>query len=326
MKVLHCESARFGPETRRLLEDAADVDWIDCTDEAALVEALTANPYDALFVRVGLPVRAAALDAAPALRWVVTPTTGLDHIDLVELERREISLISLRGELHLLRTVHATAEHTWALLLSTVRRLPSAHSSVQAGTWEREPFVGTELYGRTLGVIGHGRLGSMVASYGVAFGMNVVVHELDPENRPTASSPIVSVDLEELLASADVISLHLPLDEDTQHFLGPREFGMVKRGAILVNTARGELVDDDAFLDALRSGRLAGAGLDVVSDDSNWPGVSPPGHAIIEYARANDNLVITPHIGGYAIDAITSTRHHVTRRFIESARVQEGRQ
>jgi D-3-phosphoglycerate dehydrogenase len=314
--VLHAEPERYGDEERAVIEAVASVDYGSFDDADTFRVALARRAYDAVFVRVGLGVGAPELAACPTLRWVVTPTTGLDHLDLDLLGARGVTVVSLRGEGALLRTVHATAEHTWGLLLALVRHTCPAFSAVRAGRWERDRLLGTELHGRTLGVLGHGRLGRMVARYGLAFGMPVVAHDTDPAAFEDAPG-VEPVDLDELLDRADVLTLHLPLDSTTVGYLSAERLARLRPGAWLVNTARGELVDEPALLAALADGRLAGAAVDVVADDSTWADTVPRDQALIAYARTHDNLLVTPHIGGYACDSVRSTRRFVADRFAE---------
>jgi D-3-phosphoglycerate dehydrogenase len=267
-----------------------------------------------LILRLGLAADARVFDAAPDLRWLLTPTTGLDHIDCDAAAVRGVEVLSLRGHTDFLETIDATAEHTWALLLALCRKLPAAYESVQRGQWDRAPFLGTELAGRTLGVIGHGRLGRKVAGYGRAFGMRVIVHDIDEQAR-AGLPPGAAVTLSVLLREADVITLHVHLDARTRGMLGPAEFAAMKQGALIVNTARGELIDDDALVACLRRGQVAGAAVDVVADDSRWNGTVPAGQPLLEYARTATNVVVTPHLGGYAVDAVRCTRSFLIGEF-----------
>lgn len=320
MRVLHLEPERYGPDERAPIEAVADVHYEAITDQEAFRAALATGGYDAVFVRVGIAVGADELAAAHGLRWVVTPTTGLDHLDLAALAAAEVEVIALKGAIHLLRTVHATAEHTWGLLLALVRHTGASRDDVLEGWWRRELFFGTELHGRTLGILGLGRLGRMVAGYGQAFGMTVLAHDIDPAAFDGAPEGVRGVGLDELLDECDVLTIHLPLDESTRGFLSAERLARLKPGAWVVNTARGELVDEAALLEALASGRLAGAAVDVVADDSVWPGRVPDGQPLVDYARAANNLLITPHVGGYARDSVASTRRFVADRFAEAVR------
>jgi D-3-phosphoglycerate dehydrogenase / 2-oxoglutarate reductase len=323
-RILNVEPRRYDEDLRGLLATAGEVDYVQCSCQDDFGRALATAPYSAAVVRLGLAVDAAAMNAAPNLRWLVTPTTGLDHIDLDEAARRGIEVISLHRETEFLASIRSTAEHTWSLLLAVVRNLPRALDDVRQGHWRREPFLAGELDGKTLGVIGYGRLGRIVARYGMAFFMRVIATDTDPRALVGAPTGVEPVDLDTLLASSDVVSLHIPLVAGTRGFLSAARIQQMKRGAVLVNTSRGELVDEMALLAALRGGHLAGAALDVLAGDSQWneDGL-PPDHALVEYARAAGNLLITPHMGGYGATALRRTREHVTRLLLRRISMQK---
>jgi D-3-phosphoglycerate dehydrogenase len=255
------------------------------------------------------------MDLAPSLRWIVTPTTGTDHVDVAAASARGIDVVSLRGA-GFLRDVSATAEHTFALLLALARRVVPAAAAVRDGEWRRDALLGLELRGRVLGIVGLGRLGRMVAGYGRAFDMSVLACDTDP-GAFAEDGGVTAATLDDLLRSADVVTVHVSLDEATTGLLGPHRIASMKHGALLVNTARGEVVDEAALLDALRSGRLGGAALDVLSGDASWAGRVPPGHPLVAYAAEHDNLLLTPHIGGYASDAVRITRARITEEFLD---------
>lgn len=308
VQILNLEPRRYAPATRRRLESIGPVTYRECQGPEALRAVLAEAPYQVALTRIGLHFDSAAFAAVPTLSWLATPTTGVDHIDLDAANRHGVQVLSLRGETEFLRTIPSTAEHTWALLLALVRRLPTAHRDVLAGAWRREPFLGRELHGLTLGILGHGRLGRMVAGYGQAFGMRVLAFDHDPNAQPQPESGVAAVPLEGLLEQSDILSLHLPLNSDTHGFLSAQRLTRLPPGALLINTARGELVDEGALLQALRSGKLAGAALDVLVGDSGWDGEVPRDHPLIAYARDHDNLILTPHTGGYGQAALERTR------------------
>jgi D-3-phosphoglycerate dehydrogenase len=320
VRILHVEPSRYEADARRILEGVGAVDYVECATQPAFMQALGRAPYDAVFARLGLALDRAALAAAPALRWIVTPTTGLDHIDVQAAAGRGVRIISLRGETEFLDAIRSTAEHTWALLLALERRLVAAHADVLAGGWRRDGFLCGELDGTTLGIIGCGRLGRVVAAYGLAFRMRVLVHDISPEALARAPAGVTAVGLPQLLAESDVVSLHLPLTDETRQYLSAARLRALKRGAILINTARGELIDEAALLDVLQKGHLAGAALDVLAGDGRWDGQVPAGHPLVAYARQHERLLLSPHIGGYGVRSIARTRRFVAQRFAEAVR------
>ncbi len=297
IRILVAERSCFSEKGLQALSALAPTTALDIP-QSELPNAVAA--YDVLFVRLGLRVDSQVLQAAPNLIAIATPTTGLDHIDLEAAHRRNIVVLSLKGERAFLETVTSTAEHTFALLLALVRHIPQAVRSVERYEWRRDVFRGMELNGKTFGIIGYGRLGSMVARYALAFGMRVLAY--DPYAAYIPESVERCATLQELLRQSDIISLHVDLRPETTALLDEQAFAQMKKGAILVNTARGAVIDEDALLRALENGHLAAAALDVLADEAAVQcGASYP---LIEYARTHDNLIITPHIGGASQEAI----------------------
>lgn len=300
VRILNVEPAGYARRAREILEKIGVV--ADAPPgRAELLQRV--GEADALIVRLAHRVDEELLDRAPRLRVVMSATTGLDHIDLEATARRGIEVLSLGGEDEFLRAVVATAEHTWALLLALVRRIPSAFASVRAGEWERDRFRGTELAGRRLGLLGLGRLGTQVAAYGRTFGMHV--HAFDPYVAPWPRGVEEVPSLERLLENSDVLSVHVPLNAETTGMLDGRALGLLPRGAVLVNTSRGGIVDEEALVTALSSGRLAGAALDVVVNERH--GAARRAGAVHRYLQEHDNLLVTPHIGGATYESMEKT-------------------
>jgi D-3-phosphoglycerate dehydrogenase len=202
------------------------------------------------------------------------------------------------------------------LLLALVRNIPWASSSVSDGRWERERYGGHELAGGVLGIIGLGRLGRMVARYGQAFGMSVVANDpyVDMDDAAAAGAQLVPLD--QLLATADVVSMHCTWSDETRDLLGPRELGLMKPSAVLINTARGEIVNEAALLAALQHQRIAGAAIDTLA------GEQPDGshvlhNPLVEHARTNENLIVLPHLGGATAEATERTQVYISQRLTE---------
>jgi D-3-phosphoglycerate dehydrogenase len=301
------ESGGFSAEAATLLAAVGDVTLADL-DRGGLVRA--ARDADVLWVRLRHRIDAEVLGAGAHLQAVVTPTTGLNHVDLGEAARRGVRVLSLRGETEFLRDVRATAEHTVGLLLALLRRLPAAAAHVRDGGWDRDLFKGGEIYGKTAGIVGYGRLGRRVAHYLRAFDARVLAS--DPNVVAADVEPGVRlVPLAELLPAADVVLLHASYGETTHRFFGWEQFTAMKHGAWFVNTARGELVDEDALLWSLERGRLAGAALDVLAGERS---AGMRDHPLVAYARSHDNLVVTPHVGGCTAESMEKTETFLARK------------
>jgi len=308
--IINLEPSFYSDEARKLLsKDWNYSEYSEGDDFAALlVDA------DVVITRLTYSIDKEFVAKLPKLKVLVSATTGLDHIDLAYLDQRNIELLSLRGETEFLNTITATAELTWGLLLALVRQISAAFMDVKSGKWRREPFRGIELKGKVLGVVGYGRLGRMVAKYGKAFGMNVMAY--DPFVSPDDSINLVSFN--ELLQQSDIVSLHVPYDNNIG-FFDKNVFSMMKKGAILLNTSRGQIIDEGALLSVLQNNHLSGAALDVLASEEimregkeNWP-LSDP---LLQYADKNKNLIIVPHIGGWTTDSAHATELFMANKLI----------
>jgi len=315
-RILVAESAGFAPQAADILRGLGDVTLADLT-RGGLIAAV--GDADVLWVRLRHRIDAEVMRVGERLRVIVSPTTGLNHIDLAEADRRGIHVLALRGETAFLNDVVGTAEHTLALILALLRRLPAATQHTANGGWDRDPFKGREIRGRTAGIVGYGRLGRIVGRYLVAMGARVLV--TDP-NVAAADPPadVIPSTLDALLAGSDLVSLHVNLTPETHTFFGRRQFQAMRRGSWFVNTARGELVDEFALLEALECGHLAGAALDVLADESS---AGMDQNALVGYSRRHDNLIITPHIGGCTVESMGKTEQFMAGRleaFLQSVR------
>jgi D-3-phosphoglycerate dehydrogenase len=294
-----------------LLRTIGEVELRRCRREDL---AVAFAEYDVVWFRLSHRIDAELLGERPRCRVLATPVTGLDHIDLEACARRGIEVVSLRGEIEFLKNIRATAELTVALALALLRRLPAAAAAVRAGEWDRDRFRGRELYGKTAGLIGMGRLGSIVAGYFRAFGMDVLGYDPRPDFPHEAATRLESLD--ELLGRADLVSVHVGYNPTTRHLLGGPQFARLNNGAFLVNTSRGGIVDDQALMAALDSGRLAGAALDVLDGE---PEIERD-HPLIVYARQHENLLIVPHIGGNTRESFEKTECFLASRVVGAAR------
>jgi D-3-phosphoglycerate dehydrogenase len=307
IRILNAEPLGYCEEARAVLRQVGEV------VEAPLgrAELLSRLPgFDVLIVRLAHQVDQEMLDVAGRLKVIVSATTGLDHIDVDYANARNIAVLSLRGETAFLEKIAATGEHTWALVLSLLRRIPEASASVLAGRWDRDNHRGCELSGKRLGLVGLGRIGRQVARYGLAFRMHVSAY--DPHPAEWVESVKRAPDLQALLRASDILSLHVPLDEQTTGLLGPKELDCLPEHAMVINTSRGELLDETALVDALASGHLSGAAVDVLSHERepHERSHSP----LLRYAATHNNLLITPHIGGATCESMARTEVFMARK------------
>lgn len=306
-RILILEPLGYSPKARDILLSFADlVDGPMSRD--SLIRALP--DIDVLIVRLGHMIDAEILICATRLRAIVTATTGLNHIAIDEAAKRGISVLSLKGDSAFLDQVYATAEHTWALLLSSIRKIPQANSSVIGGEWDRDRFKGGELNGKSLGVIGLGRLGVKVARFGLAFGMRVLACDIRPELR--VPDGVMLVSMSTLLSESDFITIHVDSNSNNVDLIGEKQFSQMKIGASLINTSRGEIVNEEALLSALKGGRLSAAALDVMRAELGDRRES----GLLDYARSNTNLIITPHIGGCTYESMEKTEIFMAEKLL----------
>lgn len=283
-----------------LLESAAELEIVDVSSEGreALEGALRAA--EGLIVRSGTRVDASLLDVAERLEVIGRAGVGVDNIDMSAATRRGVAVINAPGG-----NIGSTAELAFALLLAAARRVAEADRSVRQGRWERKVLRGRQLQGNTLGVIGVGRIGTEVVRRAHAFGMRILAYDPYLSSERAADEHIERVELDALLERADFVTLHVPLTEQTRGMIGVAELARMKPTAILVNAARGGIVDERALAVALEQRKLAGAALDVYETEP-----PPADHPL----REAPNLVMTPHLGAATVEAQRKVALEIAQR------------
>jgi D-3-phosphoglycerate dehydrogenase / 2-oxoglutarate reductase len=281
----------FAPEGLEVLRARADVDVQRGLDEEGLARTLAAGRYDALIVRSESRVTSAVLGASPRLRVVARAGVGVDNIDVEAATRHGVLVLNMPTG----NTI-TTAEHTIALLCALVRHVPQANAALRAGRWERTPFIGVELAGKTLGIVGLGRVGAEVARRALGLALHVVAY--DPYIAPEVADRLrvaLRPTLDDVLTQSDILTLHTSLADETRGLIDARALALLPPGAYVINCARGGIVDEEALLAALESGHIAGAALDVFVDEP----VREPHHPLISHPR----VVATPHLGAATREA-----------------------
>jgi len=277
-----------------------------------------------LFAPLGYIFDEKIFSQAPQLRVVATNTTGVPHIDIDAAAARKIRVVSLKDEQDFLRTITPTAELTMGLMISIVRNMMPARDAVLKGSWSRWDFGGVSMLSRmTLGIVGLGRLGTMVAKYASAMGMKVLYY--DPFiPHPEGSQYIRMEDLGSLTENSDIVSIHIPMNEANRHIFDHAAFKRFRKGSFLVNTARGEVVDSGALIEAMENGTVRGAALDVLDGEFDPEFKNRVlTHPLVKYAQDHTNLIITPHIAGSTEDAWHLTQQHVVEQAIEAMKLTE---
>lgn len=296
LKVLIAETIDFSEQVVQTLQKFAEVDLIDISKDD--VESAF-NTYDVFWCRLGFQLTSDLILGSTQCKFIICPVTGLDHIDLVACEQKGITVISLKGETTFLKKVRATAELTIGLTLALLRNIPNAVLSTRDGNWEREPFKGVEIFEKKIGILGFGRLGQITAAYYKTMGADVYVY--DVKTTETDDYTFVS-SMNELFSVSDIVSVHVNLTDENKHLINAEQLNRMDKGSYLINTSRGQLVRSSDILEALRSGQLAGAALDVIEEE-----YSHHNNMLLEYAKTNHNLLITPHIGGNTYESFTKT-------------------
>lgn len=299
-KVLVCDSIHEDGITK-MKEAGLEVDYKPGITPEELLSAV--GEYDALVVRSRTKVGKDVIAAAKRLKIIGRAGVGIDNIDVDEANKQGI-----RVERSPPGPSTAVAELVMGLMIGLVRNIPLADKSMKEGMWIKKSFMGSELSGKTLGIVGLGRIGSKVAKRAKAFEMNVIAFTPYPDESLLKELGVKTVSLSDLLKSAYFVTLHVPLTTDTHHMIGEKELRMMKRSAYLINTSRGPVVDNAALAKALREGWIAGAALDCYE-------VEPPVDATIV---SMPNVVCTPHIGAQTLEAQRANAIIIAEKIVDA--------
>ncbi|MDT5323380.1 MAG: D-3-phosphoglycerate dehydrogenase / 2-oxoglutarate reductase [Mycobacterium sp.] len=277
---------KLAESTVAALGDQVEVRWVDGPDREKLLAAVP--DADALLVRSATTVDAEVLAAAPKLKIVARAGVGLDNVDVDAATARGVLVVNAPTS-----NIHSAAEHALALLLAAARQIPAADATLRDHTWKRSSFSGAEIFGKTVGVVGLGRIGQLVAQRLAAFGAHIAAYDPYVSAARAAQLGIELLTLDELLARADFISVHLPKTKETAGLINKEALAKTKPGVIIVNAARGGLIDEEALAEAVISGHVRGAGIDVFATE---PCTDSP---LFELPQ----VVVTPHLGASTEEA-----------------------
>lgn len=309
MKVLITEARDFSAKAISRMEKAG---WqVDSGqyDYGRLLGKI--KNYDGIIVRLGIQIDEKMISNAPKLKFIATTTTGLDHIDANAAQERGVLVLSLQGARKFLQTITPTAELAVGLMIALMRKMMPASQSVLRGEWDREKWVGASMRSKTLGIIGLGRLGSITAKLGSAFGCEIIYY--DPYVDTKKYRQVKS--LGSFAGQADVVSVHVPLNTATAGLIGANYFNHAKRGQIFINTSRGGVVREKDLIVALQAGSVAAAGLDVIADELDG---KIKESLIVQYAKKHSNVIITPHLGGAADDEMRKVEKFIVNKIINA--------
>jgi D-3-phosphoglycerate dehydrogenase len=263
------------------------------------------SDIDAWVVRGATKVTRRLIEAAPKLRWVARAGAGIDNIDAVAARERGVGVLNVPGA-----NAVAVAELVFGLLLGLFRQIPAADGSLKRGAWDKSRFKGRELRGKTIGIVGLGQIGRAVAQRALAFQMTCVGHDPLVSDDTMRDMDVEPLSLSDLLPRSEILTLHVPLSPQTKGMIGAREIDRLPRGAVLVNAARGGLVDEAAVLEALDRGQLSGAAFDAFAEEP------PRGSAL----PLRENVVATPHIGAATVEAQEAVGEEIVRLLLGKLR------
>lgn len=314
-RLLYYTTLRYQPESLELLRRHFEVIEVDNPDSDS--DVLLAS-VEIVLAPLGYRFDRQKIDKCKLLKVIGSNTTGHPHIDVEHARAKGVKVVTLKHEREFLDGITPTAEFTWGLIIALTRRLLPAVRSTARGSWDRRPYPGTKMLSRmSIGIVGLGRLGYRVAQYALKFGMEVSY--FDPYRQSAYPGLKQRQSLEELVSDVDVVSVHVPHEKHTEGMFSEEIFATFKMGSFFINTSRGELVDHNALLSALRERHLSGAAIDVFEGEFEAGFASNfKRHALWRYAQQHDNLIISPHIGGSTLDAWSSTEQHTIMRMLQA--------
>ncbi len=306
LKLYIAERNDFSNEVFQELENRFEI--LDFKENISIKEIL--KQVDIFWFRLVHKLDSTVLDKNTKCKYLLTPVTGIDHIDEKLCNELGIQIICLRGEVDFLKNVRATAEHTIALTLALLRKIHPAITDVQSGNWNRDNFRGYELYEKKVGILGYGRLGKIVARYFHAFDCEISYFDIEEKIGDTFCVRLNTI--ESLFENNDIISLHIPLNEKTIGIINKDLLQKMKVNSILVNTSRGAIINEIDLLEVLKFKSIKGAALDVLDDEPNVQDSE-----LVKYSKTNSNLIITPHIGGNTFESFAKTEKFLADKLVQ---------
>jgi len=307
-KLLITEPDNFSQKALTILSKAFDVKSIKIKDREEL--KLEISSVDVIFIRLGFVIDKEILDKATNLKFILTATTGLDHIDVDYFKSLGGEVISLKDEVDFLKSIPSTAEHTWALLLALLKKIPTSFDHVKNGGWNRNLFINTNLKEKKIGILGLGRVGTQVADFAKAFGMEIGFFDV----KNVESQFLRFNSPEELFKWADIITIHIPFSVENEKFIGKELLSFVKNGTVLINTSRGGVWDENEIARLIVNGNFSGIATDVLENELNGETIEL--NPLVDLARQSYNVIITPHIAGATKESMEMTEEFVAKKLI----------
>lgn len=291
------------------LESIATVTYKDDPTHKEILPIM--REYDAIYTNPNkskIFIGKELINVAENLKVICTASTGTNHIDMEFANKMGIKVLSLTEERDVINKISSTAEHAFALTMSSLRNVISSNKSVLNGEWDYERFIGRQMDGLTIGVIGYGRLGAMYSSYCIAMGAKVLVYDPYKKVKQNNIERVHNINL--LLAESDIISFHVHVSEETKKMVNQDWFNKMKKDVLLVNTARGDIIVENELVKFLRENNQARVATDVLADEIRNRMDSP----LLKYAINSEQVIITPHIGGMTKEAQAIAYNHAAKR------------
>lgn len=307
-KLLITESQDFSSEAIQLLQEKFEVVIGNVKSTEELLDLL--NDCEVAFIRLKFYFGKEVLSKLPKLKYILTATTGLDHIDVDYFEKHGGKVISLKGEYSFLQSIPSTAEHTWALILALLKKLPQSFQSVQAGNWNRNLFKGNNLKNKKIGILGLGRVGKQVAKFAQAFDMEVAFYDI----ATIESEHLQFKTPQELFKWADILTIHIPLNESNIQFVNEELLELLSSKSVIINTSRGLVWDELAIVELVKKNKIAGVATDVLQNEMNIAQVV--NSDLIKMSNQGYNVIITPHIAGATYESMSMTENFISKKFI----------
>lgn len=307
-KLLITEPENFSNKALTALQEFFEVKLLKIKSREEL--KLEIHDVDVIFVRLGFVIDQEILEKGRNLKFILTATTGLDHIDLVYFKSVGGEVISLKGEIDFLKSIPSTAEHTWALLLALLKKIPNSFDHVKNGKWDRNQFINTNLKEKKIGILGLGRVGIQVADFAKAFGMNIGFFDVK-----NIESPFFKFDSpEEMFRWADIITIHIPFSVENEKFVNKELLSFIKTGAIIINTSRGGVWDENEIARLIKNNKIGGVSTDVLQNELYEETLMF--NPLVNLAKQNFNIIITPHIAGATKESMEMTEEFVVRKLL----------
>lgn len=306
MKIIVTESGGFSKRAYRELSEVGDVQLQNFECLSDLIQSC--KEAEVLFVRLKFKLDQNVLEQLPQLKYIISATTGTDHIDIDYFIKKRGQIICLKGETSFLELIPSTAEHTWGLLLALVKKIPFSFEDVKQGNWERDFFKGNNLKYKKIAILGMGRVGKQIAKIATCFEMEVGYYDINE-----IDVPYTKFDTPEALFNwGDVISIHIPQNAQNENFIDENLLSYVKRTAILINTSRGSVWDENIICEMIKDCKLQGVATDVLKDELDRK-INENG--LVCLSKKGYPIVITPHIAGATFESMEMTEEFVVEKF-----------